>query len=158
MVITSDHGEVLGEHGIIGHGGQLYEPNNRVVFLAVGPDMPALPDELNAMEAHPVLLHGTLGGFPTHSSAFPMRYLDEQPQDDVALGQWQGSQKWVWQAGEVVRYDLDADPGELAPIPDPDVARFGEGPARALGSFVDTDLDLDPATLEMLQAAGYLDP
>lgn len=158
MVITSDHGEVLGEHGMIGHGGQLHEPNNRVVFLTVGPDMPALPDELSAMEAHPVLLHGTLGGFPVHSSAFPMRYFDDDPKDDVALGQWAGTDKWVWQAGGVVRYDLDADPGELSPLPDPDVARFGDGPERALRSFVDSDLDLDPETRAMLQAAGYLDP
>lgn len=44
IVITSDHGEFLGEHGILRHGRYLYEENNRVPLLVWdSAGSPALP-------------------------------------------------------------------------------------------------------------------
>jgi arylsulfatase A-like enzyme len=37
VVITSDHGEELGEHGLLGHGKSLYRPEIRVPLIVLGP-------------------------------------------------------------------------------------------------------------------------
>lgn len=37
VILTSDHGEELGEHGLYGHGVSLYRPELRVPLLMVGP-------------------------------------------------------------------------------------------------------------------------
>jgi arylsulfatase A-like enzyme len=38
LVVTSDHGEAFGEHGILGHGRQLYDELVRVPLVIVGPE------------------------------------------------------------------------------------------------------------------------
>jgi len=38
IIVTSDHGEGLGEHGLIGHGRSLYDPEMRVPLLVFLPD------------------------------------------------------------------------------------------------------------------------
>lgn len=156
VVITSDHGEMLLEHGITGHGGQLYEPNNRVLFMTLGPNMPELPELFNAMEAHPILLEGELRDFPVEATAFPMRFLGEKPEDDVWLGAWEETDKWVWNKGQTYQLDLATDPDELKPELLEGV-RDGFDPERALRSFKSSSDELDPGMIEMLRAAGYLD-
>ncbi|MFI5363640.1 MAG: sulfatase [Elusimicrobiota bacterium] len=42
VVLTGDHGESLGEHGLLGHTSGLYEPTLRVPLIVVRPDRPAL--------------------------------------------------------------------------------------------------------------------
>lgn len=42
IVLTGDHGESLGEHGLLGHTSGLYEPTLRVPLIVVRPDRPAL--------------------------------------------------------------------------------------------------------------------
>ncbi|MHC5009954.1 MAG: sulfatase family protein, partial [Planctomycetota bacterium] len=37
LVVTSDHGEAFGEHGILGHGRQLYDELIRIPLVMVGP-------------------------------------------------------------------------------------------------------------------------
>ena len=41
VVITSDHGELFGEHGLQGHGNSLYGPSLHVPMMILGPDLPA---------------------------------------------------------------------------------------------------------------------
>lgn len=40
VVITSDHGELFGEHGLEGHGNSLYGPSVHVPMMILGPDLP----------------------------------------------------------------------------------------------------------------------
>lgn len=42
IVLTGDHGESLGEHGLLGHTSGLYEPTLRVPLIVFRPDRPAL--------------------------------------------------------------------------------------------------------------------
>ena len=42
IVLTGDHGESLGEHGLLGHTSGLYEPTLRVPLIVVRPDRPGL--------------------------------------------------------------------------------------------------------------------
>lgn len=157
IVITSDHGELLGEHGMVGHGSQVWEENNRVIFLAVGPDMPELPETFNAMEVHPILLEGALRGFPVESSAFPMHANREgDPEDRIWLGEWIGTEKWTWNQGETYRTELATDPKEQHPIA-VETDRFGAGPEQALKQFRAEGEQVDEGMIEMLRAAGYID-
>jgi arylsulfatase A-like enzyme len=41
LIVTSDHGESFGEHGMLGHSRQLYDEMLRVPLVIVGPDFPA---------------------------------------------------------------------------------------------------------------------
>ncbi len=41
LVVTADHGEHFGEHGILGHGHGLWEETQHVPLLVVGPGIPA---------------------------------------------------------------------------------------------------------------------
>jgi arylsulfatase A-like enzyme len=43
VVITADHGEELGEHGLYGHGKSLYRPELRVPLLILGPPGVGVP-------------------------------------------------------------------------------------------------------------------
>ncbi|CAN5675119.1 hypothetical protein BH23PLA1_BH23PLA1_06630 [soil metagenome] len=43
IIITSDHGELFGEHGIYGHGSCLYRPVLHVPLLIVGPSRSEIP-------------------------------------------------------------------------------------------------------------------
>ena len=56
VLLTTDHGEMLGEHGWVGHGRQVYEPNNRTFLVTVGDDLPPMPEPVNAMEVYDLLL------------------------------------------------------------------------------------------------------
>lgn len=40
VVITSDHGELFGEHGLQGHGNSLYGPSLHVPMMILGPNLP----------------------------------------------------------------------------------------------------------------------
>jgi arylsulfatase A-like enzyme len=46
LVFTSDHGEALGEHGDMFHGGHLWEPKLRIPLLLWGPE--ATPEDVGA--------------------------------------------------------------------------------------------------------------
>ena len=159
LVVASDHGEFLGEHGLVDHGRYLYEPNQRVFLLTspaveLPPDLPslhafhlardgALPDELAPAEsvAYPDLLWSKLSGGTrgVHSSA----------------ARWEGSTKTTWTDGECVRVQLDEDPDELAAQP-VDCGDLGDLVQAATAS-AEAPVDMDPALLERLQAAGYVE-
>ena len=160
LVLTTDHGELLGEHGWIDHGKNVYEPNNRAPLIAVGADLPQLPALVNAMEVHPLLLRGELGGFPAEAAAFHSTELTARTDGEFGtsdwLARWQDREKLRWKDGEIDRVDLAADPGELSPEP------ASSARLEALGQEVErarvaADGELDPALQELLKAAGYLD-
>ena len=71
MVVTSDHGEEFGEHGVFGHGASLFEAGVRVPLIIV------LPDGLRLRVRTPVQIGG-LG--PTL-----LRELKIRAPDDFAI-------------------------------------------------------------------------
>jgi len=159
LVVTSDHGELLGEHGLVGHGRTLLEPNNHVFLVAQGPGVPALGEPISALEAYPLVREGRTGGLPIESSCFSHAVYGQRygslaaGVNSVAL--WEGTTKWVRTGDQVLRYDLAADPGELAPLPgSPEVL---EVQARRQRVVAQAEVEEDPELLEMLRAAGYID-
>ena len=75
VVITSDHGEEFGEHGLYGHGRSLYSQELHVPLIVFGPGVPAgrrveRPVDLRDLAATSVELLGQGGDlveFPGHS-------------------------------------------------------------------------------------------
>jgi arylsulfatase A-like enzyme len=135
VVVVSDHGEQLGEHGLFGHGSSLYEPLLHVPLLVLG------PAELvgRGVEAARVSTQGLYQAFHAWAGGEAARLVDGAPvvadheglwhhpavrrlpaaaarQRELAATSWalyEGDRKYVRsQTGAEALYDLAADPGE----------------------------------------------
>jgi glucan phosphoethanolaminetransferase (alkaline phosphatase superfamily) len=127
VVITADHGEALGEHGLYGHANSLYEPLLRVPLLwqargfasTLPPRLPAL---LSQVDLAPTVMAelglpqpASWAGQPWHGGgATQVLYLEENGKagfiDAGAGATWK---YWVdARSGEEFAFDLDNDPTE----------------------------------------------
>jgi len=138
LLITSDHGELLGEDGLLDHGHLLEDGNQDVFVLDSAQALP--PGPLNAMVVHDRLL-GLDRPLPVRAAA------------------WPHAQRADWSGGRAFN-TLQArswDPPR----------RWTEGeasPEQDFGVFVDAVKEsatatepLGPELTEQLRAAGYLD-
>jgi len=168
IVITSDHGEYLTEHGLVGHGGSLLESNNRIPLLYLDSEGAGvdLPEPVSGLAAFYLARDGRLGSPPPPLAvAFPnlqiLRVLDQKIEgyDHTSVGLWDGNEKWVWVDGTLERYDLQTDPGELEPeILDPAVAPVALQAALAeLAQLDERPAEVNEGLLENLRALGYVD-
>lgn len=169
LVITSDHGEYLGEHQMVEHGRpHFYEPVTRVPLLYLSTEGEVrLPDDVPAIVAHSLARDGLLpeplpSGF---ASVFQKRRGSSSPALPCSFSSaaiWLGNSKLVARQGEVLRYDLASDPEEERPI------SAGDHPAaeellehcRALDRAHATrpvpDTELSEELSAQLKALGYL--
>jgi len=157
MVVTSDHGEGLGEHRETAHGFFVYETTLRVPFIVRGPGIPAgtrLTATLRLVDLFPTVLD--LAGVPANGRKLPGRSVadalrgrqaaQEEPSFAESLtplvhygwsdlrsvrdGRW----KYIL-APRPELYDLSRDPGELQNLEPTEPAR-----ARALRAGLDAQL------------------
>jgi hypothetical protein len=168
VVVTADHGEMLGEHQLLRHGGFLYEGVVRVPMLyfdSTATTQPALPDPASGLWVHDLLLWGELprGGPPVHAVSEPnerdplIGTLGAAVWSNATTGE---ADKGVCWDGERGRYDLRADPGERELLP-----LVGSGlvpPLKELCARVDALHRLPPPAtdrdqIKQLIAVGYLD-
>jgi hypothetical protein len=170
IVITSDHGEMLGEHQLLDHGHYVWQSNVAVplIFKDIGPTE-ALPSTLDALQAFYLVRDGALSedlGLPISEGWPHIRRCARTGGAafcDTSVSIRDGSEKLVWTSDgrktEEWIVDLVADPQEKNPMPLPP-----EHPARA--ALLDraaavradaSDDEEDPATMEMLEALGYAD-
>lgn len=185
LVVTSDHGEGLGEHGEAVHGFFVYESTLHVPLLLRGPGIPPggrLSVTARSVDLLPTLLDLLGLARPSglrlsgRSLAPPLRggaALSEEPAYAESLlpllhygwsdlralrdGRW----KYI-QAPRPELYDLDADPGETRNLagempPRAEALRNGLAAHLAREREVKTDAAGVPADLlEKLGALGYL--
>ena len=167
VVITSDHGEHLGEHQLLGHAGPfVFESITRVPVVAFGSGSPpTLPSPLSAIEVFDLALDGRIkdGGRPVRTAAFASepwsRWFGPRFGRNPGAAIWRGTEKLVWQDGRYLLYDLEADPEELFP------RKLGDHPGRpeleALAGAIESATEGPSAssveTQRLLQALGYLD-
>jgi arylsulfatase A-like enzyme len=175
VVVTSDHGEHIGEHGLVDHGFYSWEANARVYVVASGVEATALPEPMSAMAVHWLVRDGRLPeampaveqwawpharrAIHTHGKAFNSR----------SVARWTGWMKQLWSDGVYFQFDLQTDPeeaaGPFALEPDPDFAALrlildenAFGGADDAEGDPDGDPDGDDLDVEAaLKAAGYLE-
>lgn len=181
IVVTADHGELLGEHGRFGHGYYLTEPELHIPLIVKYPG-PAngrtdeearvqltdiLPMIATRLKLHvPVEVQGQVPPEVTHPIAaevYPLPFTSP-------AGDWRaiyrGSFKFVWNSlGHHELFDLAADPAESANLIEqrPDLT---EEMQAYLEQFFDElppppdlqveEMTVDPDTIEALKGLGYV--
>lgn len=167
VVITADHGENLGEHGVYDHASPwTFEPEVRVPLWIWTVDAPDAQPPLDP--AHPVggpsfihdlVLDGVVGDGPVlvETTAKPHfhRHYGERFGLEPGVA-WVGDgHKVIARSGALERYDLESDPGEMRPLPAgaDEAVRRVQDRVEALKKMAprETDSDLDDA----LRALGY---
>ena len=191
VVVTSDHGEYLGEHGRYEHSG-LYDEVLHVPLMIAAPGLKSVrrSDLVSTIDIVPTALE--LVGRPAMASA-QGRSISKEGQDprpvfaewrhfrvvtdrddakkgDFQLGVRTDSHKlivdWLFPDEGTMFFDLRSDPKEEA-------SRFDrkDSDVDALSTTLDThiqqdlspsnlqrsDIEIDPKTLEMLEALGYME-
>lgn len=122
LVITSDHGEFLGEKNLARHGRYLWEPNNRVPLLVRGTEPVEFGRRVAAIDVFHLVLDGRLPTTPSQTSAvaFPDLFWLSRSQGQVggqlSAAVWEDDSKLIWADGTVSRYDLRVDPHEDHPL------------------------------------------
>jgi arylsulfatase A-like enzyme len=180
IVVTADHGELLGEHGRLGHGETLTEPELRIPLLVKYPHgasrgrsaataqlSDVLPTLLEALRIEaPKDLQGGVLPRATHPL---VAEVDPLPEIGPA-GRWRalydGPRKFVWSSkGAHQLFDLARDPGErdnlfareaeqarrLAAGLEGYLAGLPKPPAAAAGAR-----QLDAETQRALRSLGYV--
>ena len=134
LIVTSDHGEAFGDHGLYFHDASVYDTHLRVPLWIHHPDVaPTEADEVvstrdlfSLMRA--VGLGHDLGGTlldPAHRRAHPVALAEHfhYPHTAGLLARFThnlaaavvGTRKIILRHEGAELYDLDADPGEMAP-------------------------------------------
>jgi choline-sulfatase len=188
VIVTSDHGEALGEHGEDVHGYFVYEATLRVPLIIRGPGVTAgtrLPGVARTIDLFPTIVAMTgIGGagpatpgrnlapllrgaameeLPSFAeSLVPLLHYGWSDLRAVRDGRW----KYIL-APRPELYDLEKDPGELKNLVDADPAKATamrtslEARLRAELSMVRTETakaGVSPEQLERLGALGYVGP
>jgi arylsulfatase A-like enzyme len=180
VVVTADHGEHLGEHGMLSHGNTLYEEVIRVPLLV------RLPERTGRRIDEPVTIAGLAPailrrvGLPIPQEfVVPPLPLDGSPGPGYALAEvlrvnptylryhrralvGRSGKLLVQEDGGEVFIDLATDPGEEHPLPD---APFAPELRKALADAAQghpmaaprPGASVDDATRERLRALGYAD-
>ncbi|MCO4745767.1 MAG: sulfatase-like hydrolase/transferase [Proteobacteria bacterium] len=166
LVVVSDHGEFLGEHGLYSHTTTTYEPVVTVPLVYYeepGPTPPILGDRPSLLEAHSLLLDGTSEGYRRLSATFAGRGLNdvEGTTDSMWVAEWHDSQKYVWHHGEYSAVDLQADPEEMSPV-GVSVTEVGEVLPAYLHQMQESgqaspEDHVDEALIKQLKEMGYIE-
>jgi arylsulfatase A-like enzyme len=180
IVVTADHGELLGEHGRLGHGLSLTQQELHVPFLLKTPrggrrparsDLPVqltdvLPMVLDLVGLSPP--PSVQGGIPPRRGHPLVAEVDPLPalsQDGAWRALFAGSLKLVWNSkGRHRLYDLDRDPTEdhdLAARERQRVARLAALVERYFASLpapgdAGPRRALDEETRKALESLGYV--
>jgi arylsulfatase A-like enzyme len=184
LILTSDHGEMLGEHDLYIHGNALYEETLRVPLIIRPPNpreaiestpvslidiAPTIleaagiepPTPFKGRSLYPALEARPLHPRPILGELLPVR--DEKNRHyRHLLSVTSGSTKLVLGVdGVLERFDLSEDPGEEVPLP----AEMSELEARLSEAGVDfrhlealgaSVPELSPDVIEELRGLGYI--
>jgi arylsulfatase A-like enzyme len=182
IIVTADHGELLGERGLFGHGKSLDQALVHIPMIVKYPAGEVSPGRSRArvqlVDVLPTLVlrlglplppdvQGTpfgSGGHPVVAEVYPLEILEGSNGDVRAY--YEGDLKFMWrESGNHTLIDLANDPREERSIgwqrPEQSAAM-----QRALDEYlaslpappeVDGAIELDPETQEALRGLGYLE-
>jgi arylsulfatase A-like enzyme len=176
VIVTSDHGELLGEHdGRFSHGHTLHEQELRVPLVVKLPGPPraqARSDEPLQLTDVPALVRGAIGLESPAPRASKSAFAEVYPLPGVSsLGQWK---VWIdgrWKLhqgseGASKLFDLESDPGEANDRvgDESDRARQMREALERFSASLDVPTrsdaaprEIDPETQRALEALGYVE-
>jgi arylsulfatase A-like enzyme len=162
IVLTSDHGEMTGEHRVLDHGHYVWEEMVSVPLMTYGIDQD-LPAIMSATDAFDLLLDGhiqqprevTSMGWPHIRRC---AHTARKGYCDQSLALWIGQKKYTWINGEMQMVDLEVDPLELQPTPilDPAIRARLEDLSTDMTADA-SDIEDDAEVIEVLRSLGYVD-
>jgi arylsulfatase A-like enzyme len=182
VIVTSDHGDLLGEHGQMGHGFHLFQGEIRIPLIVKHPRDEFVPERraetVQLIDVLPLILErlaipppsGIQGGAPPDVGHPILAEVYPRSDSDRFVGSWRalidGDLKFLWNSrGEHRLFDLKNDPGETANlvVSQPDraavmesiLARYLESlpPPAARGP----EGAIDAETREALRRLGYFE-
>ncbi len=165
IVITSDHGEHLGEHELLRHGSATWQNVTRVPFLYLDntPTRPAaLPSPLNTTAAFSLLRDGRLPDPALEISSASATNPEDFKPSWFTVAMWNSpTDKIMHFDGKEMAFDLAADPGEEHPLPlpadhplRPQLRAQLEAQQRSIAEALARPPDA--AVMEMLKSVGYV--
>jgi arylsulfatase A-like enzyme len=175
ILVTADHGELLGEHGKMGHGATLFEEEIHVPFLVKYPGDEVAPgrsgEPVHHVDVLPMVLERL--GLSAPSSAERSRQPLLAEVNPLAFmsseGSWRalylGRHKLLWNSlGNHALYDLENDPGEQNDLSRTDSERMKAAVGvieRVFASLPPPGepgppATLDEETLKALRSLGYV--
>lgn len=184
VVITADHGEMLGEHGQFLHGLTLFEPVTHVPMLFIGPgrgdsvvaqptslidiaptilDLAGIrkPESFDGRSLMDALLRGRLESQPVVTELFEVNPNSKYPWRH-RLGVINGTTKILMgRDGAAMQFNLERDPDEKhpSPISHADLIEGIKPVASLVNLGLHPDLEIEelsPEALEELRALGYV--
>ncbi len=172
IVVTADHGELLGEHGKMGHGATLFEEEIHVPFVVKhpgheGPSGRSV-EPVHHVDVLPLVLE--LTGLSTSARAPRPLLAEANPLTFMSSeGSWRalylGRRKLLWNSlGNHRLYDLETDPREENDLSGADPALLAETLGllqKVLASLpppgaAGPPAILDEETLKALRGLGYV--
>jgi hypothetical protein len=166
VVITSDHGEFLGEHQLLRHGCFTWEPVTKVPFLyydSTVEEQITLPSPFSAINAFWLASEGKLPETPVAVASFSKRrQFDVKVGADMTSLWLPDQEKLIWKTDEYLHVDLGSDPDELSPSPlsddhprRPDLLELSDAHADHLRRI--RSKKADPEMLKALEEIGYVE-
>lgn len=182
IIITSDHGEAFGEHGLVTHLRTLYEELLRVPLIikypSSSPQRGVVEKRVSLVDLLPTVL--SFLGYPV-PSGIDGENLSQSEHPIIAewFYQWwdpkkycrnlraiyQGKEKYIWASNSLHElYDLEKDPGEEENI----IAKYpqkAEAMQKSLDHWLSTftppdikgrEVEINKSTEEKLRALGYV--
>lgn len=186
VVVTSDHGEYFGEHGMLEHRGTVYTPVLRVPLICVAPGrLPAgqrIKVPVSLQRVYPTLLD--LAGIATPPGSLLPLVRGEESEEPIAAAAWpvmawarqiggRLERRWqlyrehdtalVWDSsGTIELYDLSQDPSMTQNLIPQQQEQADKLLARARVHFLSSEhirtaeVPLSPDQRKRLRALGYV--
>lgn len=184
VVLLSDHGQSLGQHGEYEHGIFLYDSTVRIAWIMAGPGVPAgvqVQQQAREIDLLPTVLD-LLGGRASSSvqgtslvpaffgKSVPSTYSYEEtlcPKINMGWSELRGIHTAHWMYIRAPRpelYNLDQDPDELNNVIDSHPREYREldaqlkklGRLGSSGTETLTVSNMDRRTMEQLESLGYV--
>ena len=178
IIVTADHGELLGEHGETGHAVGLYEEEIHIPFIVKFPAgetaVRSSDVRVQLVDILPMIAErlgisvpdGVQGDRPARIEHPIVAELHQEPQDDDLRVIFDGDYKLHWSSrGRHMLFHLGNDPGEQEDLAAREAERVASLTAR-LNAYVaglprpsqaGEEVELDEETLEALRDLGYVE-
>ncbi len=184
IILLSDHGQSLGQHGEFEHGIFLYDPTVRIAWIMAGPGVPSgvrIQQQAREIDLLPTILkllgsdassavQGTSLVPAFAGKAVPSTYSYEEtlcPKINMGWSELRGIHTAHWMYVRAPRpelYNLDQDPGELNNVIDSNPKMYRDLNAQLnklsfLGNKTAETVvtnQMDQATMKQLESLGYV--